>query len=144
MGRGGRGSGREGRREGRGAHLGDPTPAITVSKTYGTTGRERWEGERLLRGRNQMREKGPGVRAWGAGGARGARAELGQARLGQVGLGRTAGQNPVARNNPVGWAAPRAELGQAGLGRTTGSGWVELLHPWGTRLDRVESFGSLM
>jgi hypothetical protein len=44
-----------------------------------------------------MREKGPGGRAWGAGGARGARAELGWAGLGRAGLGRTAGQNPVAR-----------------------------------------------
>jgi hypothetical protein len=52
------------------------------------------EKERLLRGRNQMREKDQGARAWGAGGARGARAELGRAGPGRVGLG---------------WAAPRAK-----------------------------------
>jgi hypothetical protein len=43
--------------------------------------RERWERERLLRGRNQMKERdqGSGARAWGAGGTRGARTELGWA-----------------------------------------------------------------
>jgi hypothetical protein len=44
-----------------------------------------------------MRERDRGARAWGAGGARGARAELGWVGSGWAGLGRTAGQNPVAR-----------------------------------------------
>jgi hypothetical protein len=94
--RGGGGEEREG--EGRGAHLGvqlrrSPSPKSRVP---------RGERGRLLRGRIEMRERDRGARAWGAGGARGARAELCRARLGwvgsgQAGLSHTAGQNPVAR-----------------------------------------------
>jgi hypothetical protein len=44
------------------------------------------EREKLLRGRNQMRERdqGEGARMGRAGGASGARAELGRARLGRT------------------------------------------------------------
>jgi hypothetical protein len=92
----GRVRGRE-RGRGEGSSPWGPTPAITVSKTLGTTGRERdgRERERLMRGRNQMREKGPGARMRSRG-ARGARAELGRVRLGWA-ITRTAGQNPMAR-----------------------------------------------
>jgi hypothetical protein len=57
-------------------------------------------GEREVAAREKSNErKGPG--GMGSRGARGARAELGQPRLGwagsgRAGLGRTAGQNPVA------------------------------------------------
>jgi hypothetical protein len=91
----GGGGGKSARARGGELTSGIQIPAITVSKTYDTTGRKRerdgGERERLLHGRNQMRERDQGG-AWGAGGARGARVELGRA-----GLGRTAGQNPVAR-----------------------------------------------
>jgi hypothetical protein len=43
----GEGREREGEGEGRGAHLRDPNPAITVTKSYGTTGK-REVGEREL------------------------------------------------------------------------------------------------
>jgi hypothetical protein len=80
--KGRRGEEREG--EGRGAHLGDPNSSDHRLQNLGHHGekeREMGERERLLRGRNQMRERDQG-RAWGAGGARGARTELGRARLG--------------------------------------------------------------
>jgi hypothetical protein len=44
-----------------------------------------------------MRERDQGGTHRGAGGARGARAELGRAGLGRARLGRTMRQNPVAR-----------------------------------------------
>ena len=46
-----------------------------------------------MRGKDQ----GRGGRAWGGHGRQGVRAELGRVGLGWAGLGRTAGQNPVAR-----------------------------------------------
>jgi hypothetical protein len=100
---GGRGRGRERRREGsspRGSNFGDHR-----LQNLGHHGeRERWERESLLRERNQMREKGPGARM-GSRGCQGhaGRAGPGWAGLGQVGLGTwaglgcTTGQNPVAR-----------------------------------------------
>jgi hypothetical protein len=80
--------------EGRGAHLGDPNSGDHRLQDLGHHG----ERERCGRGggccTGELNEgKRPGERgAHGEGtGARGARAELGRA-----GLGRTAGQNPVA------------------------------------------------
>jgi hypothetical protein len=73
----------EGKREReRGAHLGDPNSGDHRLQNLGHRGekeREMGERERLLRGRNQMRERDLGG-AWGAVGARGAGAELGRVR----------------------------------------------------------------
>jgi hypothetical protein len=69
-------------------------------------GRER----ELLRGKNQMRERGEGARMGGGLGARGEWGALGRAGLGRAGLGRgpgrkptthtTTDRNPIANRNP--------------------------------------------
>jgi hypothetical protein len=89
--------------EGR-SHLGDPNPAITVTKSpRAQRGRERGggEGEEVAAWeKNQMREiERRGARAHcGGGGAPGAHGPRpGRARLGWVGLGHVAGRNPTAR-----------------------------------------------
>jgi hypothetical protein len=104
--RGGGGEEREG--EGRGAHLRDPNSSDHRLQDLGHhREREREVRERLLCGRNQMREIAPGrgAHAWGGHGRQGhagrGRAELGRARSGWAGsgwagLGCTAGQNPMA------------------------------------------------
>jgi hypothetical protein len=82
--RGGRGREREGR--GGDLTLGiqlqqSPSPKSRAPRERGRDGRERWERERLLRGRNQMRQMdlGEGARAWGGQGRQG--------RAGQTGPG---------------------------------------------------------
>jgi hypothetical protein len=90
--RGGGGEEREGEGRGGGAHLGvqiQRSPSPKPRAPRGGEG-EVGERERLLRGRNQMRE-----RDQGAPGARGA--ELGLAGLGRVGLGR--GPRPRGTHN---------------------------------------------
>jgi hypothetical protein len=91
---------RERERE-RGAHLDDPNSSDHRLQDLGhheEREREREVGERLLRGRNQMRERdqGRGARTWEGHGRQG-RAGRGWAGLRRAGLGCTAGQNPVAR-----------------------------------------------
>jgi hypothetical protein len=65
------------RERGRGAHLGDPNPVITVTKSpRAQRGRERGGGEGVVRGKNQMREI---ERRGRMGRSRGARARPGRA-----------------------------------------------------------------
>jgi hypothetical protein len=85
---------RKGEREGeeRGAHLGDPNPAITITKSpRAQRGRERGggEGEKVAARENQMRE----IERRGRGGAAGGR--QGRAGQGRTELGRVAGRNPT-------------------------------------------------
>jgi hypothetical protein len=100
----GRGSEREREGEGRGGEgkltSGIQTPAPRGERGRG--GRGRLIG-RLLRGRNQMRERdqGEGARAWGRG-ARGARAGLGRAGPSCARLGHIANQNPRHAQPPIG------------------------------------------
>jgi hypothetical protein len=70
------------------------------------------ERERLLRGRNQMREKDQGARM-GSRGARGTRAELGRAGLGWVGSGWAGlhrGSKPRGTHNHRSEINPRSKI----------------------------------
>jgi hypothetical protein len=74
--------------------------------------RERWERERLLRVRNQMREKGPGGHAHGEQGAPGA-CGTSWARPGWVGLGRAGphhGPKPLGTHNHRSKINPRSKI----------------------------------
>jgi hypothetical protein len=73
--------------------------------------------ERLLRERNQMKERDQGSKGRQGRQGRAGRAGLGRAGLGWAGLGRTAGQNPVARTtterNPIREAKSETKLSNA-------------------------------
>jgi hypothetical protein len=101
----------------RGEHLGDPNPAITVTKSpRAQRGRERGGGEGVVRGKNQMREIERRGRAWGGPGARGP-------GPGQAGLGHVAGQNPMTctttDRNPIVNQNPKRDEANTRLNTTS-------------------------